>query len=163
MTKLLIIFIALNIVNVIVQTVRSLFTIHGNKYTASLMNALAYMIYTVVIIYTVCDLPLWVKVIIVGLVNLVGVFLVKFVEEKTRKDKLWKIEATIKVEDFRDMKTDCIKNDFRYSYSFLYGKGSDYAQFNYYCYSRKDTIAVKNIIKKYDCKYFVSESKGILN
>ena len=102
-TRLLIIFIALNIVNVIIQTVKSLATVKCGKTAAALVNAVAYGLYTVVLVYTVCDLPLWLKVIVVGLCNLVGVFVVKFAEEKARKDKLWKVEATIPAEHTKDL------------------------------------------------------------
>ena len=93
--ELLITFIVLNIVNVIIQTVKSIATIKCGKYWAAAVNAIAYGLYTVVVVYTVCDLPLWLKVTIVALCNLVGVFTVKLIEEKSRKDKLWKVEATI--------------------------------------------------------------------
>ena len=58
-TELLIIFIALNIVNVIIQTVKSLATVKCGKTVAAVVNAVAYGLYTVVVVYTVCDLPLW--------------------------------------------------------------------------------------------------------
>ena len=93
--ELLITFIVLNIVNVIIQTVKSIATIKCGKCWAAAVNAIAYGLYTVVVVYTVCDLPLCLKVTIVALCNLVGVFTVKFIEEKSRKDKLWKVEATI--------------------------------------------------------------------
>ena len=57
-TKLLILFIALNIVNVIIQTVKSLATVKCGKTVAAIVNAVAYGLYTVVVVYTVCDLPL---------------------------------------------------------------------------------------------------------
>ena len=93
--KLLILFIILNVVNVIIQTVKSLATIKCGKTMAALVNAVAYGLYTVVVVYTVCDLPLWLKVVVVGVANLIGVYLVKLFEEKSRKDKLWKVEATV--------------------------------------------------------------------
>ena len=55
-TELLIIFIALNIVNVIIQTVKSLATVKCGKTVAALVNAIAYGLYTVVVVYIVCDL-----------------------------------------------------------------------------------------------------------
>ena len=57
-TELLIIFIVLNIVNVIIQTVKSLATVKCGKTVAAIVNAVAYGLYTVVVVYTVCDLPL---------------------------------------------------------------------------------------------------------
>ena len=93
--KLLIIFIVLNIVNVIIQTFKSLATVKCGKTVASIVNAVAFGIYTVVLVYMNCDLLLWQKVIVVALTNLVGVYIVKLIEEKLRKDKLWRIECTI--------------------------------------------------------------------
>ena len=93
--KLLILFIVLNIVNVIIQTVKSLATVKCGKTVAAIVNAVAYGLYTYVIVLTVCDLPLWLKVVVVGACNLVGVFCVKWGEEKARKDKLWEVRATV--------------------------------------------------------------------
>src|SRR5699024_10697866 len=93
--KLLIIFIVLNAVNVVIQTIKSICTIKSSKMVAALVNAIAYGLYTVVVVYMVCELPLLWKVVIVGVCNFVGVFIVKWIEEKARKDKLWKVEITV--------------------------------------------------------------------
>jgi uncharacterized protein YebE (UPF0316 family) len=93
--KLLIIFVLLNVVNVIIQTVKSIATIKCGKVLAAIINAVAYGLYTVVVVYTVCDLPLWLKVVVVGAANLIGVYVVKLLEEKSRKDKLWLVKFTI--------------------------------------------------------------------
>ena len=61
-------------------------------------------------------LPLWLKVVVVGLCNLVGVFAVKWGEEKARKDKLWKVEATVKPCEFEAIKTYCEVADLPFSY-----------------------------------------------
>ena len=53
--KLFITFVILNIVNVIIQTVKSLATVKCGKTVASIVNAVAYGLYTVVVVYTVCD------------------------------------------------------------------------------------------------------------
>ena len=80
--ELLIVFIVLNIVNVVIQTVKSLATVKCGKTVAAIVNAVAYGLYTVVVVYTVCDLPLWLKVVVVGVANLIGVYVVKYFEEK---------------------------------------------------------------------------------
>ena len=85
--KLFITFVILNIINVIIQTIKSLATVKCGKIVASIVNAVAYGLYTVVVVYTVCDLPLWLKVVVVGVANLIGVYVVKLIEEKSRKDK----------------------------------------------------------------------------
>ena len=71
-TQLLITFIIFNIINVIIQTVKSLATIKCGKTVAAVVNAIAYGLYTYIVVLTVCDLPLWLKVAVVGGANLIG-------------------------------------------------------------------------------------------
>ena len=85
--ELLMLFIALNIVNVVVQTVKSICTVKSGKVVAALVNAGAYGLYTIVVVYMLCDLPLMWKAGIIAACNLVGVFFVKLIEEKSRKDR----------------------------------------------------------------------------
>ena len=92
--KLLILFIVMNIVNVVLQTIKSLATVKCGKWGAAIVNAVAYGLYTYIVVLTMCDLPLLWKCVIVALANFIGVYVVKLIEEKARKDKLWKVEAT---------------------------------------------------------------------
>ena len=155
--ELLIVFIVLNIVNVIIQTVKSIATIKCGKGMAALVNAIAYGLYTVVVVYTVCDLPLWLKVVVVGLCNLVGVFCVKWGEEKARKDKLWKVEATVKPCEFEAIKTYCEVADLPFSYINI----NKYILFNFYCATQKESAIVRDLLDKHNAKYFVTESKTL--
>lgn len=152
--KLFVLFIVLNILNVIIQTVKSIATIKCGKVMASIANAVAYGLYTVVLVYMVCELPLWLKVLVVGGANLIGVYVVKLIEEKTRKDKLWKVEVTIPTEWEKtvDKKTEKV------SHSKII-VDEKYTLFNFYCENQKQTKIIKEIVEQYDAKYFVSESK----
>ena len=147
-------FVALNVINVVIQTVKSIATIKCGKTMASLVNAVAYGLYTVVVVYTVCDLDLWLKVLVVAVANLIGVYIVKLIEEKARKDKLWKIEVTVPTEyggavDF-DLKT------VPHSYIKISEK---HTLFNFYCATQAESAKVKDIVNQYGAKYFVAESK----
>ena len=102
---MLISFIFFNILNVIIQTVKSIVTIKCNKWVAAIVNAIAYGLYTYIVVLTASDIDLWFKIIVVALANLVGVFIVKWVEEKKRKEMLWKVEFTIKREFLENVKT----------------------------------------------------------
>ena len=155
--ELLVVFIVLNIVNVIIQTVKSIATIKCGKGMASVVNAIAYGLYTVVVVYTVCDLPLWLKVVVVGVCNLVGVFCVKWGEEKARKDKLWKVEATVKPCEFEAIKTYCEVADLPFSYIDI----DKYILFNFYCATQKESAIVRDLLDKHNAKYFVAESKSL--
>lgn len=155
-TKLLLIFIALNITNVIIQTIKSLVTVKCGKTAAALINAAAYGLYTYVIVLTVCDLPLWLKAIIVGACNLVGVYVVKLIEERARRDKLWKVEVTIPVEIAEKVKHDLRANGLPYNYIDI----EKYYLFNVYCENQEQSKVAKVILDYYNAKYFVSENKG---
>ena len=157
-TKLLIVFIILNVVNVILQTVKSLATVKCGKGMAALVNAIAYGLYTVVVVYTVCDLPLWLKVVVVGLCNLIGVFVVKWGEEKARKDKLWKVEATVHEPYKVSLTIDLEKAGLPYNYIEGVGK---YVLFNIYCDTQEESAKARDILDYHKAKYFVSESKTL--
>ena len=154
-TKLLIIFIALNIVNVIIQTVKSLATVKCGKTVAAVVNAVAYGLYTVVVVYTVCDLPLWLKVVVVGACNLVGVFCVKWGEEKARKDKIWLVKMTIPNEHAEQAKHLLKQADIPFTYYDL----NKYFVFDTFCETQTDTATATKICSTCSGKAFATENK----
>lgn len=156
--KLLLIFIILNIANVIIQTIKSICTIKCGKGVAALVNAIAYGLYTIVTVYMLCDLDLWLKALIVAICNLVGVYVVKLIEEKTRKDKLWKIETSVLKGYTKDIEELLIKLNIPFNY--IEGMGK-YTVFNIFCATQNESSAVKEILTKYRTKYFVTESKNL--
>lgn len=155
--KLLVIFVVLNIFNVILQTVKSIATVKCGKWGASLINAFAYGLYTVVLVYTAMDFPLWEKVIVVAVSNLVGVFVVKYFEEKAHRDKIWKIEATL----HRDNADDFIAEVKTVNIPLNYVETEKYIIVNCYCNTQTDSEKIKPILDKYKVKYFVSETKTL--
>ncbi len=157
-TKLLILFVVLNVINVIIQTVKSIATIKCGKAVAALVNAVAYGLYTVVVVYTVCDLPLWFKVIVVGVANLIGVYVVKYFEEKARKDKLWKVEATVLRGWTKELHKALVEAELPHNYLENVGK---YTLFNIFCEKQTDSIKAREILNQYNAKYFVTESKNL--
>lgn len=156
-TKLLLLFIIMNIVNVIIQTVKSIATIKCGKTAAAIINAIAYGLYTYIVVLTMCDLPLLAKCLIVAGANFVGVFVVKLIEEKSRKDKLWKVEATVPREVALDLVRKLKANDLPYNYVDI----NKYYLFNVYCATQAQSAKVKEVLNTYNAKYFVSESKTL--
>lgn len=156
--ELLILFIVMNIVNVVIQTIKSIATIKCGKTVAALINALAYGLYTYIIVLTNCDLPMLAKCLIVASANFVGVWVVKHFEEKARKDKLWKVEATILAPLTEDTAKYLKACDIPFSYIENVGK---HTIFNIYCRTQAESANVKCMLEDYDAKYFVSESKTL--
>ena len=157
-TQLLIIFIILNILNVIIQTIKSIATVKCGKTVAALVNAVAYGLYTVVTVYMMCNLPLGWKAAIVALCNLVGVYVVKWAEEKARKDKLWKVEATVNtMEEAQEI--IALLKDVNIPHNYI--DIQKYILINCYCTTQRQSAGVKSILDTYNAKYFVSESKTL--
>ena len=152
------VFIVLNILNVIIQTVKSIATVKCGAWAAAITNAVAYGLYTVVVVYMNANgLGLIWKALIIGLANLVGVYVVKVIEIKNRKDKLWKVEATVnrtkssKVQEALSQK----------GISHNYVHAGRYTIFNCYCATQNESMIVKGILNEYEAKYFATESKTL--
>ena len=155
--KLLILFVVMNVLNVIIQTVKSICTIKCGKAVAAVVNAVAYGLYTYIVVLTMCDLPLLAKCLIVAGCNFVGVFVVKFFEEKARKDKLWKVELTIPAENFEKVHAMLRMVKIPHNYVDI----EKYVLINCYCATQNGSTLVRNIVNDFGAKYFVSESKTL--
>ena len=155
----LLVFIGLSIVNVIFSTIRSLVVNNGGKFSASLLSGGYFAFYNIMMVYTVADFPMWQKCVITFVCNVVGVFLVKWAEEKARKDKLWKIEATFKHDDnlIAELKEWGKVNDIGFKYNDIV----KYYEIDFYSHTQAESAIIKNFINKHNGKYFVAESKSL--
>ena len=143
-------------VNVILSTIKSILTVKGGKLSASFINALTYGFYSYVIVLTSADgMHIWLKMAITAVCNYIGVYLVKWIEEKARKDKLWKVELTVPTKYTTIIDFDL--HDVPHSYIKLSDK---HTLFNFYCATQKESAKVKSIANQYEAKYFVAESKN---
>ena len=156
----IIIFAIVNLINVIISTVKSLFTVKGGKFSASIVNAICFGFYTYVIIFTANgDINIHLKACIVAMVNLIGVFLVKFIEEKMKKDKLWIFNATIKrdsevirgiVKILKEMEIQLIYNEI---------VKDELYTLQIFSKNQKESEMITSILNNYKVKYYAIESK----
>lgn len=152
MNDLLLIFTILTALNVVLSTIKSIVTVKGSPLVASITSAIYYAFYCTVLIYTVADFPLWQKVVVTAGCNLVGVFFVKYAEEKARKEKLWEIKLTVPTAHLKEI--DIKLDNVPHNYIELSDK---HTVFTFYCATKEDTKKVKRIADHYEAKYFVTE------
>ena len=95
-TQFLLLYLVLQVVYVILNTVTNIAKIKCSKLIASLTSAVCYGFYVIVVVATASNQPIWVKMLLTAVTNVVGVYVGMWVMEKLRKDKLWKIEITIR-------------------------------------------------------------------
>lgn len=153
--NILIIFFILTILNVILSTVKSILTVKGSPLVASLASAIYYGLYSVVLIYTVADFPMWQKVAITFICNLIGVFVVKWFEAKSRKEKLWLVKMTIPAKFFESAKKLLEEKDI----SFTYYPFPAFTVFDCFCADSADTKNATEICKLFEGKMFATENK----
>ena len=152
------VFILLNVANVIIQTIKSIATIKCGAWSAASINAIAYGLYTVVVVYMNANgLGILWKAVIIGVANLIGVYVVKLVEIKKRKDKLWKVECTVTRTKTSSLDEELKRVNISHNYVIL----GSHTVFNCYCATQKESLAVKEILARYNAKYFVTESKTL--
>ena len=156
----IIFFALITLANVIIQTVKSLFTIKGGKLSAATVNAIAFGFYTYIIFFTADDsISLWQKALITAICNFIGVFFVKFIEERLQKDRLWIFNCTAKVESADVIKiTELLKSmDISLTYNQL---KDDLYTLSIYSYTQSESEMIKSVLKNYKIKYCVIETKN---
>jgi len=155
MKTAVLLFIVCTFANVVLSTVKSVMTIKGGKVNAAIWNALAFGLYSYIVVLTAtAPVSTVMKVVITAACNLVGVFGVKLVEEKMRKDHLWKIEMTIQneqVEKLHELLTAAsIPNH--------YITAGKHTVFSCFCDTKEQTDLVLNMGKTCNAKTFASET-----
>ncbi len=159
--ELLILFVVLTILNVISGAIKSIVTIKGGKFAAATINAIAYAINTLAVFYTAADeLSLLPKIIIVAITNFIGVYIVKLVEEKKTKDKLWKIECTVASQLSDTIEELLTANKISHkSFEGIDDGVNRCTVFSIYAKTKEQSKKVKELLKSYQVKYFIVESQ----
>lgn len=156
--KTILIFILATIINVSLSTVRSICTVKGGKWISAITNAICYGFYPLIVMLTAKGtVDIIVNMIITAVANFICVWIIKFVEEKTRKNRVWKIEATFGHKDnFIPSLEEWAKTS-HISYNYIdIGK---YYVVNFYSATQTESTIIKDFVIRFNGKYFASESK----
>ena len=155
----IIIFAIATIVNVTLSTIRSICTIKCGKWLSAITNAVCYGFYPLIVMLTAKGtVDIIINMTITAIANFVCVWIIKFVEEKSRKDKLWKVEATVLRGWTKELHSALVKAEIPHNYLENVGK---YTLFNIFCEKQSDSAKAKEILNQYNAKYFVTESKNL--
>ena len=156
---LLVGFVILTVVNVILQTARTIITVKGGLFWSSVISSVAFGFYTIMIVWTICDLPMWLKATITAIANFAGTYLVKYVEMKVRKQRLWLVDVVI------------FKKNLEYAKKFLNESGIQFSEmpisnseshvFHIYSNTQDESRRIRELLKKFNAKYVVVESKSL--
>ena len=155
----ILIFTIATVINVTLSTIRALCTIKGGKWLSASMNALCYGFYPLIVMLTAKDtVSIVVNMLITALANFVCVWLIKLVEEKSRKSKMWKVEMAIPKEEL-NLVVQMLE---RKNIPFNYVEVGSWIMFNCYCNEQADTSICVGVAKNLGGKISAYESKSLM-
>lgn len=156
MLNAILIFAIATIVNVTLSTIRSLCTIKCGKWLSALSNAVCYGFYPLIVMLTAKGtVDIIVNMIITAVANFVCVWLIKYVEEKAKKDKLWKVEIALEKDYTSTIHHYLEKIGIPHNYIEV----GSWVMFNCYCATQDETKTITQLAKTYKGKISAYESQ----
>lgn len=151
MEKVVIIFCVCSLVNVILSTLKTLIMVNAGRGSAIIINAVCYGFYTLVVKQLTSVDYVTAVIVTIG-ANIVGVWISYKIMDLFKKDRLWRITATLKTPQ---QMNECIKKLEKYNIG--YTPITETSSLDIYSYNQKESEIIKNILDNYDYKYFIQE------
>lgn len=146
-------FFVLNLINVVLGTMRSILTVKSTPFVSMVINTVSYTFYSG-IVKLVSGQDMAVVLITTALTNIIGVYIARFILDKCRKDKLWRITATIPNSIDSEMITEKLKTKDIKSVVYV---GEGVKLIDIYSKTQGESIVVKEILEPLKVKYSVVE------
>ena len=149
-TSAILLFFVLSIINVFLQTIKTIATVKSSTAHAVIMNMVTYGFYTV-IIKQISTFNILIGIVVIVLSNMIGVYIARKLLEKFKKDKIWKIECYFTYED---------------NIQYFISRLEEYGNFSYFqngimltlfSYSQKESQIIKKHLQNLPVKHIVLE------
>jgi hypothetical protein len=163
----IILFVVCQFINVALNTAKTIVMHKEEKVSSSIINAVTYGFYAIIVVMTASALPLWITIIISALTNLIGVYGSMWLLERFKKDSLWEIVANITVNDneYERFQNTLCACDIPYNLMKLYGEniadGKLHLTATMYSKSQRESAIIKELLDSFETKskYIVHEER----
>lgn len=162
--NIILLFTILQLINVVLSTIKSIVTVKGTTFQSALMNTIYYSLYTIIVIYTVSDFgcgawDLLIKIAIVGATDFIGVYISAWLMNRFKKDKLWEIVATVdqSVSIYAVELTEMALKESNISYNVTPTQKQNEYVFHIYSKNQTESQTIKAILNEWKAKYIVHE------
>jgi hypothetical protein len=165
MTAYIIAFVICQFINVALNTIKTIIMHKEEKISSSIINAITYGFYAIIVVMTASALPLWVTIVITIVTNLIGVYGSMWLLERFKKDSLWEIVANIKVDsvELNNFEEYLGVHDIPYNLVKIYGcdisDGKTPFTAHIYSENQYQSNKIKFILDKLNAKYIVHEER----
>ena len=155
----MVLFVILNLINVILGTMRSILTVKASPTVAMLINTISYTFYAGIVKMT-SGQSMAIVLITTALTNVIGVYIAKWLVSLKHKDKLWVVDVTTKKSNRYNLANDL--SIFKIQFSVFNINNSNLVNFRIYSYTQLDSKRIKRVLDRYNVKYNITETKGVL-
>ena len=155
-TITLLVFIGINLINVILSTMKSILTIKSTRLVATLINAIAYGFYSL-IVKQMSDFDTTIVVVVTIGTNLIGVYFSMWLLDKLKKDKIWKITVVVFGDDYKEITDALMTNEIGFNNYNLHTKYGQNIALDIFSKSQKDSKLIKDLLADYEVKYYITE------
>lgn len=158
MTSDFAVFVGIQMLNVVISTVKSILTVNGSKFTAAVVNSVSYT-FANIVTKLLTQQPFDVIIVTTLFTNMVGVYSAKWLLEKTRKERLWTIMATLRGENKDDIEQSLLRRGIQYT---LVPAENDRWFANIFSHSKAESAMVREILQAHDIRHTVVENRATL-
>ena len=156
----IIVFIICQLINVALNTIKTIIMHKEEKISSSIINAITYGFYAIIVVMTASALPLWITIIITIITNLIGVYGSMWLLERFKKDSLWEITATIdNTENYNLHYVIYSLKLVGISFNYMETSKIDEYVFHIYSQNQNDSVLIKDILEQVKAKYIVHEER----
>ena len=155
----IVVFTVCQFINVGLNTAKTIIMHKEEKISSSVINAVTYGFYAIIVVMTASALPLWITIVITALTNLIGVYGSMWLLDRFKKDSLWEIVATVKFDkDTLNRLTVFLKAN---QISFNMIDTWDKSETIFYIYSKgqEQSTLIKRNLDRENAKYIVHEER----
>ena len=155
------VFFICQLINVALNTAKTIIMYRENKISSSIINAVTYGFYAIIVVMTASALPLWLTILITFITNLIGVYGSMWLLDRFKKDSLWEIVATVQNTEMDNYKQFLNLIFTREQISFNCMETNMKGEYVYHIYSenQKQSTIIKKALSGTNAKYIVHEEK----
>ena len=155
----IVLFFILNLINVVLGTMRSILTVKSTPFVSMVINTISYTFYSG-IVKLVSGQNMAVVLITTALTNIIGVYFAQFILNKARKDRLWRITATVKYNKNKDIANAL--EQYNISYNEQTTDGNKTAIFDIFSKTQGESALIKELLVNNKAKYQVIQIEKTL-
>lgn len=155
----IVVFTICQFINVALNTAKTIIMHKEEKISSSIINAITFGFYAIIVVMTASALPLWITIIITIITNLIGVYGSMWLLDRFKKDSLWEIVATTDRQNLDRVREYLNILKISHNYNLIDNYENSKVVFRIYSENQDQSGKIKFILDKVNAKYIVHEER----